>query len=284
MRVFHVLGLRRFVKMSNLMNPAHYCFYADLLDVLPNFISCLIFFVLSVCIDIVENGRKRALVSDIVMILVFILDEAVGLLVNGVVGQMHTQVIQVAAHRTVVGLSSEPSKSFFVDEASERVYTRYQNINSEVKLQPINKVGLMKISLSNIMFTLHDPITIPSQKYTFALAHRLRLYDKCFGSLIVKLIFEALGICWENPSFREEVEKIRKVGLHVGQVSREEVFTGQNIAGWYVIYPLVGLHFEEKRGKNRAIYPPYVPVFLFVGRQPEICLVSTILQNFILCI
>lgn len=90
MRVFHVLGLRRFVKMSNLMNPAHYCFYADLLDVLPNFISCLIFFVLSVCIDIVENGRKRALVSDIVMILVFILDEAVGLLVNRVVGQMHT--------------------------------------------------------------------------------------------------------------------------------------------------------------------------------------------------
>ena len=184
----------------------------------------------------------------------------------------------------MVGLSSEPGKSFFVDEASERVYTRYQNINSEVKLQPINKVGLMKISLSNIMFTLHDPITIPSQKYTFALAHRLRLYDKCFGSLIVKLIFEALGICWENPSFREEVEKIRKVGLHVGQVSREEVFTGQNIAGWYVIYPLVGLHFEEKRGKNRAIYPPYVPVFLFVGRQPEICLVSTILQDFILCI
>jgi len=142
----------------------------------------------------------------------------------------------------------------------------------------------MKISLGNIMFTLHDPITIPSQKYTFALAHRLRLYDKCFGSLIVELIFEALGICWENPSFREEVEKIRKVGLHVGQVSREEAFTGQNIAGWYVIYPLVGLHFEEKRGKNRAIYPPYVPVFLFVGRQPEICLVSTILQDFILCI
>ena len=90
------------------MDSAHYCFYADLLDVLPDFISCLILFILPVCIDVVQDGRKRSLVSDVVMILIFILDEPVGLLVDGIVGKVHTQVIQVAAHRTVVWLGSEP--------------------------------------------------------------------------------------------------------------------------------------------------------------------------------
>lgn len=98
------------------------------------------------------------------------------------------------------------------------------------------------------------------------------------------MVFEAFGICWKYPSFGKEIEKIRKVGLHVGQVPRKEVFSCQNVAGRYVIHPLIGFHFEEKRGKNRTIYPPHVPVFLFVGRQPEITLISTILQNLILCI
>lgn len=153
------------------MDSAHYGFYTDLLDVFPNFIACLILLILSICIDVVQDSRERTLVSDVVMVLVFILDEAVGLLIDRIIGKMHAQVIQVAAHGAVVRLSSKSGKAFLVDEASERVHTCYQNINSEVKLQAINEVGLVQISLRDIVLTLYDPITIPRQEYTFALAH-----------------------------------------------------------------------------------------------------------------
>ena len=127
------------------------------------------------------------------------------------------------------------------------------------------------------MLTLYDPITVPSQKYTFALAHGLRFYDERFCSFIVKLVFEAFGICWKYPGSGKEIEEIREISLHVGQVPRKKVLACQNVAGRHVVYPLIGFHFEEERGKNRAIYPPYVPVFLLIGGQAEITLISTIL-------
>lgn len=86
MRILHVLRLRRFVEMCDLMHTTHNGFHANLLDIVPNFITGLILLIFSVCIDVIEDGRKRALVPDIIVVLIFVLNESVGLFIDSIIG------------------------------------------------------------------------------------------------------------------------------------------------------------------------------------------------------
>ena len=51
-----------------------------------------------------------------------------------------------------------------------------------------------------------------------------------------------------------------------------------------MIGPLIWLHLEKKRREYRPIDPPDVPILLIFSAQPEIGLVSAILQDLVLCI
>lgn len=54
----------------------------------------------------------------IVLLFVLVLYETIGFFVDGVVSQMHAQIIQVAAHRAMIFLSGKPSQTLFVNEAA----------------------------------------------------------------------------------------------------------------------------------------------------------------------
>ena len=84
----------------------------------------------------------------------------------------------------------ESSKTLFVDKGPERVKSCNQDIDPEIKLQVLDEIWLVEISLSYIVFPLDYPVTITGQEDSFTLALRLRLYDESFRPLIIELLFE----------------------------------------------------------------------------------------------
>ncbi len=72
----------------------------------------------------------------------------------------------------------------------------------------------MKVPLCDIMFTWFYKIITTSKEYAFALAHVLRCDYERFSSALVKLFFEALQICWQQPCLREELVFLWIILLH----------------------------------------------------------------------
>ena len=64
-----------------------------------------------------QDGRQTPLVSNIIPLGVLVLLEGICFLVDGIIGQMHAEVIQVAAHWALVLLCGKTSQTFFVNEA-----------------------------------------------------------------------------------------------------------------------------------------------------------------------
>jgi hypothetical protein len=67
---------------------------------------------------------------------------------------VHAQIVEVAAQRTLVGFGGESSQSFFVDEAPEGVEASDQDIDSEVELEVVDKVGFVEVLLGHVVLTL----------------------------------------------------------------------------------------------------------------------------------
>ena len=66
----------------------------------------------------------------------------------------------------------------------------------------------MQILLSHIVLSLYHPLTTPGEEDALPLAHVVRLHYKSFRSLVIKLIFETLGVGRENPGLREKVKVV----------------------------------------------------------------------------
>lgn len=70
--------------------------------------------------------------------LVLVLYKAFCFLVNGIVGQVHAQIVEVAPLWRHIVFCRKPCESFFVNESSQGVDTGYQNVNPKIKLQVVN--------------------------------------------------------------------------------------------------------------------------------------------------
>ena len=58
--------------------------------------------------------------ADIGLLTVLVLDKGIGILVNGIVGQVHAHVAQVRAHWRLVLFSSKSRKALFINVAPKR--------------------------------------------------------------------------------------------------------------------------------------------------------------------
>jgi len=90
----------------------------------------------------------------------------------------------------VVLFCGKSRETLFVDKSPEWIKSCYQDINPEIKLQALNEIWFVEISLSYIVLPLNNPITVPGQEDSFPLALRLRLYDESLCSLIIELLLE----------------------------------------------------------------------------------------------
>ena len=196
------------------MNTSHQSFDANLFYIVPNLITSQIIFTSSVSIYVFQYRCKTPFVTHVSLSLVLILNEAVCLLVDGVVSQMHAQIIQVAPLGRHVFFSRESGEPFLVNETAQRIDARDKHVYSEIEFQIINQIRFVQIPLGNVVLSLNDPVAVSSQEYTFALAIRFRLNDKSLGTLVVELLPEILRICRQNPSLWKEIILIGKILIH----------------------------------------------------------------------
>lgn len=79
--------------MGNWMNPWQKSFDANLLDVLPNLLTSLVFRILSILIDVLEYWSKTSFVANIVLLFILVLNEAICFFIDSVISQVHAEII-----------------------------------------------------------------------------------------------------------------------------------------------------------------------------------------------
>jgi hypothetical protein len=101
-------------------------------------------------------------VADAHVVLILVEDEFLVLFVDGVVGQMHADVLHVVFVWGDVGFSGEAAEAFAEDEHAEGIDSSKQNIDSEIEFQALDEIGFAQISLHNAMLLRVDVIQFTS--------------------------------------------------------------------------------------------------------------------------
>lgn len=143
-----------------------------------------------------------------------ILHEVLTLLINGIIGQMHAQIVKVAADGCNVILSSKPRQAFVINIDAKWNDASDQHIYAKVELQIVDEKRLMKITLRHVVLARLKPFPVPSQEDSLALTSRLWFNNKSLRLPIVELLFERLYILWEEKSIWKEAKVFWKVLLH----------------------------------------------------------------------
>ncbi len=92
----------------------------DIVDILDESV-----YVVALLLQVAPHKRERAFVAYIVVGSSLIEDEVLAVLVDGVVCEMHEQILKVALDRRLEWLSSEPGQPFIEHEHSERVTPKH---------------------------------------------------------------------------------------------------------------------------------------------------------------
>ena len=103
------------------MDSGQKSFHANLFDFGPNLVSCRLVFANSVLVNVIENGCQWPFVSNISLGFALVLYESISLLVDCIVSQMHTKIIEITAHGRVVLFSGKTSKALFIDETAKGI-------------------------------------------------------------------------------------------------------------------------------------------------------------------
>lgn len=104
---------------------------------------------------------------------------------------MHEEVIEVAFLGSDILLSRKPSQTLLVDEYSQRFNTVDQCVYSQVKLQIIDQVRLMQVSLSydRVRTLKINVLKASNQVNSSALAHVDRLDNEGLIVFLAELVF-----------------------------------------------------------------------------------------------
>lgn len=95
------------------------------------------------------------------VVLARVLHEVLALLVDGVVGQMHAEVVEVAAEGRDVVLRREPRQALLVNKDAQRNDTSDQHIYAQIELQIVNEEWFVQVALGDVMLANLHPIVIP---------------------------------------------------------------------------------------------------------------------------
>ena len=123
---------------------------------------------------------------------------------------MHEEIVQVAVVWSCVLLGGKPSKSFTEDENAKGVDSVDEHVNSEVKLEVVDKIWLVKVSLDDILLVVFEvnAVEVASKEYASALARRCRLDDEGLCLLFGKLAFEVAQFVGQDPGLGRELELV----------------------------------------------------------------------------
>ena len=158
--VLKVLRLRCLLDVSDLVTARNNRLHRQLLELLPALLGADdLGVLLPLLIDRLKDGRQTAFVTEVVSARV--LHEVLALLVDRVVGQMHAEVVEVAAEGRDVVLRREPRQALLVNEDAQRNDTSNQHIYAQIELQIVNEEWFVQVALGDVMLANLHPIVIP---------------------------------------------------------------------------------------------------------------------------
>ena len=130
-------------------------------------------------------------------------------------------------------------------------YLSYQNVDSEVKLLPIDEVGVRLVLLDHCAAISGNLREFPGNKNTFALAGVDRLDNHGdWLLLLLAIVHQVVRLSREDPSFGEEVELRWHLLLHDLKVLGEIIFHSYYGHSSEVVDTLVRLEaFESVDGE-----------------------------------
>lgn len=94
-----------------------------------------------------EHSPKRPFVSLVILILVFVLLKFTIELVDGIIRQMHVQVVEIRVVWWLVLFSSEPSYPLLMNVDPKRVDPIEQYIDPQVEFEIVDQVRLVDVPL-----------------------------------------------------------------------------------------------------------------------------------------
>ena len=121
--------------------------------------------------------------------LVFSLLVGVTVLIDRIVGQVHKQVVHVASSWFAIRLRTKACQTLFVDVNTHRIASVEEHINSQIILEIVNQVWLIKVVLddpaSDTFFLLasldaiEDSLHTSTQENALTLGETIWLHDIC---------------------------------------------------------------------------------------------------------
>jgi hypothetical protein len=196
-----------------------------------------------------------------IIVLIFIEFEGITLLLDCIVCQMHEQVIDVLWIRAwgFISLSCKSSQAFLIDKDSERFYTIDQSVHSQIKLETIDEVWIIKVGLRNILISLFELniFKLSHQEDTATLTQMDWLHNKDLVLALFtlvgpsstlrngKLIPKFVHFPWQDPRLGKKAVLLFKNLLHPHQVSAEVILPRELIHPWKMIYSLICLQLGK---------------------------------------
>lgn len=113
-------------------------------------------------------------------------------LVDGVVGQVHEDVLRVFARGRVVSLRGEPGDALVENVDSERVARRDQGVDPHVELVAVDQQGLVQVHLAHELLQPHHLAQATGDENSPALRAAARLDDVIAAPLLLCVLLQLL--------------------------------------------------------------------------------------------
>ena len=90
------------------------------------------------------------------------------MLVDGVVGQVHEDIVHVSPGRFFVRLCAESGEGHLMQEYAQRVHSIQKYINSQIVLEIINQVRSINVLLHDVTHTLRVNVVLIKKLIMFS--------------------------------------------------------------------------------------------------------------------
>ena len=267
----------------------------------------------SVCpVDISEMLEEPAVGALAAGLIIVRLHKPCRALVQGVVCEVHGDVLDVLLGGGLVLRGGEANKAILVEVEAQRVTGRDEDVKAKVKLVPVDEKGLWQVLLHKERFgrwdagrVLGDGDANPARAVDglvdegwpllfllFLLdapicAHGSSRHAPCTALLaVVDVVSKVLQVCGQHPGAREDVEGVAAAHAQEAvEVSGQVVLARDLASAWEVVHPLVGQDLAEDLTWRAAVEPEQVAVHcLWIEFEPEAELLAHLFHHVIVCV
>ena len=176
---------------------------------------------------------------------------------------MHEEVIKIPLARLLVLARGEARKSILIQINTQRIDAVDENVESQVVLQAVDEVRLLKVALGDHLLLRRDTLPVARQEDSLTLAGVLWLKYVYWGGLRAERILSKVFVLQrEHVRPRKEVVVRWQQRLHLLEVSAEHVLSGEVVDAWIVVNSLIVVHVLEDLDADGPIEPRDVPIGL----------------------